>query len=102
MRKARQVGFSAIILKISSRISLVTGLLPIGLRARDMSRQYSWKPQRCQRTTVSGDTRIRVFSPRRPETAQGHPEQPVGNTKSGAGILPFEHGELLAKREILN
>jgi hypothetical protein len=45
---------------------------------------------------VSGDF------PRRAETAQGHPEQLVGNTKSGAGIFPFEHGELLAKREILN
>src|SRR5262249_49131913 len=61
MLRARQVVFSAAILKISSRISFVTGLLPIGLRTREMSRQYSWKPQPCQRTTVSGDTIIRVF-----------------------------------------
>jgi hypothetical protein len=42
--------------KISSRISLVTGLLPTGLRTRERNRQYRWKPARCQRTTVSGDT----------------------------------------------
>jgi hypothetical protein len=34
MRGARQVGFSATILKISSRMSLVTGLLPTRLRTR--------------------------------------------------------------------
>src|ERR1700752_3825273 len=58
MRGARQVGFSATVLKISSRISFLTGLLPIGLRTREISRQYSWKPVRCQPATVSGDTTI--------------------------------------------
>src|SRR5215475_8185848 len=102
MRGARQVGFSAIILKINSRISLVTGLLPTDLRTREMSRQYRPKPARCQRTTVSGDTIIRVFFHKDQKRHKITQNDLSATPSLGAGILPSEHGELLAKREILN
>src|SRR5262249_22583238 len=41
IRGARQVGFSATILKISSRISFGTALLPIGFRTHERNRQYT-------------------------------------------------------------
>lgn len=34
----------------------LTGLLPTGLRTREMNRHHNLKPARCQRTTVSGET----------------------------------------------
>src|ERR1019366_7879014 len=64
MRGAPQVGFSATIRKISSRSSLVNGFLPTTRRVRELQLQYSRKPARCQRTTVSGVTRINdLFQP---------------------------------------
>src|SRR5438067_2492288 len=50
---APQVGLSATIRKISSRISLGVGLLPTSLRTLEISFQYIRKPVRCQRATVS-------------------------------------------------
>jgi hypothetical protein len=41
-----------------SRSSLLTHLLPARVRCREIHFQYSLKPARCQRTTVSGCTRI--------------------------------------------
>src|SRR6516165_4739358 len=43
---------------MSSRISLLTGFRPV---RRERQRQYLRNPARCQRTTVSGVTRTRVF-----------------------------------------
>src|ERR1019366_6969404 len=64
MRGAPQVGFSATMRKIRSRISLLIGFLPTTFRAREIQLQYSRKPARCQRTTVSGVTRINdLFQP---------------------------------------
>src|ERR1700722_19613122 len=58
MRGAPQVGFSATMRKISSRSSLLTHFLPARTRCRESQVQYSLKPARCHRTTVSGWTRI--------------------------------------------
>jgi hypothetical protein len=44
--------------KISSRSSLLTHFLPARTRCRESQVQYSLKPARCHRTTVSGWTRI--------------------------------------------
>src|ERR1019366_8371435 len=64
MRGAPHVGFSATMRKISSRTSLLIGFLPTAFRAREIQLQYSRKPARCQRTTVSGVTRINdLFQP---------------------------------------
>lgn len=56
MRGAPQVGFSATIRKISSRTSVDSFFLPICFLAFEIKLQYSRKPARCQRTTVSGVT----------------------------------------------
>ena len=58
MRGAPHVGFSATMRKISSRNSLLTHFLPAWTLHREIQAQYSLKPSRCQRTTVSGWTRI--------------------------------------------
>ena len=47
--------------KISSRTSLLIGFLPTAGLAREIQLQYSRNPARCQRTTVSGVTRINDF-----------------------------------------
>lgn len=44
--------------KMSSRNSLLTHFLPTCALRREIQAQYSLKPARCQRTTVSGWTRI--------------------------------------------
>jgi hypothetical protein len=57
-RGAPQVGFSATMRKMSSRSSLLIRFRPVRIRCRESQDQYSRKPARCQRTTVSGLTRI--------------------------------------------
>src|ERR1700739_4019696 len=59
MRGAFQVGFSAIIRKINSRTSVGSFFLPTWVLAFEIQLQYSRKPARCQRTTVSGLTSTR-------------------------------------------
>src|SRR5260370_2472384 len=44
--------------KMSSRNSLLTHLLPAGVRCRESHFQYNFNPARCQPTTVSGWARI--------------------------------------------
>src|ERR1035438_9966506 len=61
MRSAPQVLFSLTILKISSRTSLLTHFLPGRFRFRESHFQYSLNPDLCQRTTLSGWTRIKAF-----------------------------------------
>src|ERR1035441_7304721 len=64
MRGAPHVGFSATMRKISSRTSLLIGFLPTAFRAREIQLQYNRNPALCQRTTVSGVTRINdLFQP---------------------------------------
>ena len=57
MRGAPHVGFSVTMRKMSSRNSLLTHFLPAWALRREIPAQYSLKPARCQRTTVSGWTR---------------------------------------------
>ena len=76
MRGAPQLGFSATIRKISSRTSLLIGFLPTAWLAREIQLQYSRNPARCQRTTVSGLTRINDFF---------QPEQTCRKTTRTAG-----------------
>jgi hypothetical protein len=52
------VGFSTIILKISSLTSLLTRFLPATVRRRESHDQYCLNPAWCHRTTVSGWTMI--------------------------------------------
>ena len=59
MRGAPQVGFSATIRKINSRISLQVCLRPSGFLTLEISLQSKRKPTRCHRTTVSGVTMMR-------------------------------------------
>ena len=61
MRGAPQVGFSATIRMMSSRSPLLVDLLPTCTPLREIHFQYSLNPARCQRTTVSGWTRITAF-----------------------------------------
>ena len=64
IRGAPQVGFSATIWKINSRISFGVCFLPTCLWTLEISLQYIRKPARCQRTTVSGvTTRRACFHP---------------------------------------
>ena len=58
MRGAPQVGFSATMRKMSSRSSMLTHFLPAQVRCRESHPQYNLNPARCQRTTVSGWTKI--------------------------------------------
>src|SRR5215472_386846 len=67
MRGAPQVGLSATIRKIRSRTSWEAGLLPIGPLALETNFQYRRNPGLCQRTTVSGLTKMRL-PPTGPET----------------------------------
>jgi len=82
---------------VSSRISAVTGLLPPCFCTRESNRQYMWKPARCQRTTVSGETiTSTVF----------HENQKRGRTSQNSWLVPvslgrsLEHYELLTEGEI--
>jgi hypothetical protein len=59
IRGAPQVGFSATIRNITSRISFEILSLPADLPIFESSRQYQRKPARCHRITVSGLTRMR-------------------------------------------
>ena len=59
IRGAPQVGFSATIRNISSRISFEILSLPADLPIFESSRQYQPKLARCHRITVSGLTRMR-------------------------------------------
>ncbi len=56
---APHVGFSTTMRKINSRTSFGVRLRPTCVRTPESSLQYARKPVRCQRTTVSGVTRMR-------------------------------------------
>ena len=56
---APQLGFSATIRKINSRISIDVGLLPTRVLTLQISLQYKRNPARRQRTVVSGVTMMR-------------------------------------------
>ena len=96
MRGAPQVGFSATIRKIHSRISLQVCLRPSGFLTLEISLQSKRKPTRCHRTTVSGVTMMRdSFHPdqnRRTATQK----DPIEEVELGSWMPALQYGELLA------
>ncbi len=58
MRGAPQVGFSVTMRKMSSSSSTLMHFLPARVRCRESHCQYNLNPALCQRTTVSGWTKI--------------------------------------------
>src|SRR5215831_7985995 len=98
MRGAPQVGFSATIRKISSRTSLDSFFLPTGFLAFEIKLQYSRKPARCQRTTVSGLTSTRDCF-QAPQKRRAN-TQKILSTAPIRGMLALQHGQLLPEGEI--
>jgi hypothetical protein len=119
-RGAPQDEFSATMRKMSSRSSRLTHFLPTRFRCRESHVQYNlnlalcqrttvsgwtrinacFHPALCQRTTVSGWTRIRGPLPSRPKPPQDHPEQLVRSGKPRLRMLLLQNGKLLPKRHI--
>src|SRR5215831_6067069 len=98
MRGAPQVGFSATIPKISSRTSLDSFFLPTCFLPFEIKLQYSRKPARCQRTTVSGLTSTRdCFQAPKKRRAN---TQKILSTAPIRGMLALQHGQLLPEGEI--
>src|SRR5215469_6979917 len=96
MRGAPQVGFSAIIRKISSRTSGDSFFLPTCFLAFAIQLQYSRKP---------ANDRLRIdqhesLLPSTPETAGAYPEDFVNRPHPGSGALALQHGQLLPESEI--
>src|SRR5271167_1212375 len=101
MRCAPQVGFSATMRKISSRTSLLMDFLPTAFRAREIQLQYSRKPVRCQRTTVSGVTRINDLF-QSDQTFRRTTQNSLSTELSrGRGSLCVQSQQLLPKGEVL-
>ena len=90
MRGTPQAGFSAAMRTMSSRNSLPTHFLPARVGCRESHAQYNLNPARCQRTTVSGWTRIKAcFHPgqsRRSTTQNNLPEAGI----RGCGCRRFK------------
>src|SRR5215469_1527362 len=100
MRGAPQVGFSAIIRKISSRTSVDSFFLPTGFLAFEIKLQYSRKPARCQRTTVSGLTSTRDCF-QAPQKRRANTQKILSTASHpGSGMLALQHGQLLPEGEI--
>jgi hypothetical protein len=102
MRGARQVGFSATILKINA-----ADLLADRSRAQLLSRSGKKPPVKLKTGTVPPDHSIgrdhnQGFFPRRPEAPERNPEQFVHRCQSGAAVFTLEHGQLLTKHEIFD
>src|SRR6201987_2561274 len=100
MRGAPQVGFSAIIRKISSQTSVDSFFLPTCFLAFEIKLQYSRKPARCQRTTVSGLTSTRDCFQAPQKTTGEYPEDFVNRSHPGSGMLALQHRQLLPESEI--
>src|SRR6266536_2279513 len=103
MRGAPQVGFSATMRKMRSRISLDVCLLPRCLLVLEISLQYRRKPARCQRITVSEVTMIRDrFQPSRLaerlsrracRSYQGSAADGAASARQVVGVMPGFRGE---------
>jgi len=91
MRGAPQVGFSATIRKIKTRISLLTLLRSPTRLTLEIHVQYKRNPARCQFTTVLGVTRTRGFL---------HPDEIVLNaTQTSLCAAQSIDGEVVARAE---
>src|ERR1700746_1680003 len=97
MRGVPQVGFSAIIRKISSRTSVDSFFLPTGFLAFEIQLQYRRNPARCRRTTVSGLTSTRdcfqASQKRRANTQKILSTAPIRAGDACASALPTVAGE---------
>src|SRR5450759_5075336 len=101
MRGAPQLGLSATIRKINSRICLeILRPPPTGFRTLQSMAQYSLNPDRCQRATVSGRTIKECLFPLGPEPASYDPEKLVDGSQPWPRLLALKDGELLAKGEV--
>jgi hypothetical protein len=94
------VGFSATIREINSRTTFDVGLLPTCFRTLEICRQYIRKPDRCQRTTVSGVTRMRE-SFQADQTLSDYPEKLIEQAEDRARMSTFQRDELLTQSKIL-
>ena len=99
MRGAPQVGFSAIIRKISSPTSVDSFFLPTCFVAFEIKLQYSRKPARCQRTT-QGLTSTRDCSQAPQKRRAEYPEDFVNCSHPGSGMLALQDDQLLPENEI--
>ena len=90
MRGAPEVGFSATMREISLRTSLLICFTSDRLLSREIQLQYSRRPLRCQRITVSGVTRINDLL------------QPGQITKSPARSLCMQRQQLSPMGEVLH
>jgi len=88
--------------KISTRNSLLTHFLPRRVRCRESHVQYSLNPARCQRTTVSGWTRINACFHSGQSRRKITQNNLSGAANLGLGVLPFQDAELLPQRQILH
>jgi hypothetical protein len=95
MRGAPQVGFSATIRNISSRISLVI-LRPPPTRFRTLQSmaQYSLNPAWCHRMKVSGRTRMRAFR-HRDQKRRATTQKSLSN---GPSLGHLKHGRIICFR----
>src|SRR5215510_13248673 len=100
MRGAPQVGFSAVIRKISFRTSVDSFFLPTCFLAFEIKLQYSRKPARCQRTTVSGLTSTRACFQALQKRQSEYPEDFVKRSHPGSGMFALQHTQLLPESEI--
>ena len=102
MRGAPQVGFSATIWKIKSRICLeILRPPPIRFRTLQSTAQYSFEPSLMPPHHRLGEDQKERLFPVGPETARHDPEEFVKWTQSGSRVLAFQDGELLAEGEVL-
>ena len=93
------VAFSRDICRISRRIS--ASIIGRPGFFRDFHRQYSLKPSRCQRITVSGLHGQQALTPARPEVRQPNPQDPITLSKSRAFCRALKDAELVAKSQSL-
>src|SRR5215472_5577849 len=99
-RGAPQVGFSAIIRKISSRTSVDSFFLPTGFPAFEIKLQYSLKTSAMPvHDCLRIDEHQRLL-PSTPKTTGEYPEDFVNRSNPGSGMLALQHGQLLPEGEI--
>src|ERR1019366_5216522 len=100
MRGAPHVGLSPTTRKMSSRNSLLTNVLPTRTLRREIQAQYSLKPSRCQRTTVSGWDQGQCTLPSWPQSAQHNPEEFIRACQSRPRTIPPQDPNLLPKSQV--
>ena len=85
---------------MSSRISEATAGRPFPFR-RLFQVQYSLKPFRCHRTTVSGFTKVKVSVQSFQTLDRSTPKDPIALLQAGTFDGALKDGNLLSEGEIL-